>query len=134
VIAAAKTMPSRIGRLLERKDFLRVAAARRKWVAPGLIVQAAANPVPEAAGRLAQGRRVGLTASKKVGNAVARNRAKRRLRALVRDLMVEGAAPDQDYVIIARAETVKRPFALLKDDFDTALRRLAKRRFVDSQT
>jgi ribonuclease P protein component len=120
-------MPRRIGRLLDRKDFLRVAAVRRKWAAPGLILQAAANPEPEAAGRHAEGRRVGLTASKKVGNAVARNRAKRRLRALVRDVMAEQAEPGHDYVIIARGETVKRSFARLKEDLEAALRRVAKR-------
>jgi ribonuclease P protein component len=119
-------MPRRLGRLFDRKDFLRIAGARRKHVAPGLILQAVASPSPEAAGGQAEGRRVGFTASKKVGNAVARNRAKRRLRALSREVMAEHAVVAQDYVLIARAETATRPYALLKNDIETALRRLGK--------
>ncbi len=119
-------MPRRLGRLFDRKDFLRIQAARRKHVAPGLIMQASANPQPEAAGGHAAGRRVGFTASKKVGNAVTRNRAKRRLRALAREVMADHAAGGQDYVLIARAETVTRSYALLKDDVVAALRRLGK--------
>ena len=61
-----------------RADFLRVAAARRRAVTPGLILQAAQRPDGSAGVRTV---RVGFTASRKVGNAVIRNRAKRRLRA-----------------------------------------------------
>ncbi len=117
-------MPRRLGGLKQRKEFLRVAAAKRKWVAPGLLVQAAASPDPERAGGHALGRRVGFTASKKVGNAVARNRAKRRLRALAREIMGDHAVARQDYVLIAREETLGRAYSLLRMDLEKALRRL----------
>jgi ribonuclease P protein component len=120
-------VPRRIGRLFDRKDFLRIAASRRKWAAPGLILQIASNPEPEAAGRHADGRRLGFTASKKVGNAVARNRAKRRLRALAREIMVEQAPAGHDFVLIARGETIVRSYAELRGDLETALTRVTRR-------
>ena len=54
--------------------------------------------------------RVGFTASRKVGIAVERNRARRRLRAAVHEIMALHAAPGRDYVVIARAGTAKRSF------------------------
>jgi len=68
--------------------------------------------------------RVGFTASRKVGTAVARNRARRRLRAAVARVMPAHAAPGHDYVLIARAGTLSRPFRDLVGDLETALRRL----------
>jgi ribonuclease P protein component len=68
--------------------------------------------------------RVGFTASRKVGNAVTRNRAKRRLRALAREVLAGAARPGADYVLIARAGTVERPYAALVRDLETALRRV----------
>ena len=72
--------------------------------------------------------RVGFTASRKVGNAVARNRARRRLREVVRLLLPEAAAPSRDYVLIGRRATLERPFPLLLADLETALRRLGAER------
>lgn len=70
-------------------------------------------------------RRVGYTCSKKVGNAVARNRAKRRLRAAVAATLPEHGRPGWDYVLIGRNEaTAARPFADLVADLETALARL----------
>jgi ribonuclease P protein component len=68
--------------------------------------------------------RFGLTASRKVGNAVARNRARRRLREVARLLLPAMAAPGCDYVLIGRRVTLERPFALLLADLETALLRL----------
>ena len=116
-------MAAMIERLKQRSEFLRVAAARRKWVAPGLILQAAPRPAleePDAAPF-----RIGYTASRKIGNAVARNRARRRLRAVVADVMPRRAPGDCDYVLIARRETVTRRFADLVGDLETALDGLA---------
>ena len=67
--------------------------------------------------------RVGFTASKKIGNAVARNRAKRRLRAAAREVLAQAARPGWDYVLVARPEaTIARPFADLLRDIAEALR------------
>ncbi len=108
-----------MARLTRRAEFLRVADSRRKSVTPGLILQAAAclrADTTEA--------RVGFTASRKVGMAVQRNRARRRLRAAVAATMPLHAAAGHDYVLIARAETVRRPYAELVGDLETGLKRL----------
>ena len=68
--------------------------------------------------------RVGFTASRKVGGAVQRNRAKRRLRAAAEQVLGSKGRAAHDYVLIARAETVRRPFPLLLDDLDRALQRI----------
>lgn len=127
-------MAARVGRLKRRPEFLRVAAARRKFAAPGLVLQvasaAAATPGTGSAGMPAEGAvapvelRVGFTASRKVGNAVHRNRARRRLKALVADLFPGHARPEWDYVVIARQAAVERPYLLLRNDLEAALRRL----------
>jgi ribonuclease P protein component len=121
-----------LGRLQRRSQFLRVAAAKRKWAAPGLVLQVA--PAAEHATGLAgalQGEptlKVGFTCSKKVGNAVARNRARRRLRAVADQVLPVFAAADYDYVLIGRVETLHRPYALLLQDLQTALKRVGARR------
>jgi len=69
--------------------------------------------------------RVGYTCSKKVGNAVTRNRAKRRLREVARLLLKDHGRPGWDYVLIGRAgETTTRPFAQMQKDFLYALRKI----------
>ena len=115
-------MGVRIARLKRRSEFLRVAGARRKRVTPGLILQIAESP----AARDAEGGfRVGFTASRRVGGSVERNRARRRLRAAVAEVMPRRARPGHDYVVIARRETVGRRFADLVGDLEVALDRIA---------
>jgi len=124
-------MGEAVGRLKRRAEFLRVAASRRKWAAPGLILQAApAEPQDISASALAI--RVGFTCSKKVGNAVARNRAKRRLRAAAREVIGAEGTPLHDYVLIGRQETLRRPYALLLQDLRTALKRVGVQAKSDS--
>jgi ribonuclease P protein component len=112
-------MASGLVRLKTRADFLRVAAGRRRAAKPGLVLQAAPNPQGESG---AEAVRVGFTASRKVGNAVLRNLAKRRLRAAAATVLVRDGRPGTDYVLIARAGTGERPYAELVRDLETALR------------
>ncbi|WP_298742813.1 ribonuclease P protein component [uncultured Brevundimonas sp.] len=69
--------------------------------------------------------RLGFTATRKVGGAVIRNRAKRRLREAARALAPQLARPGSDYVFIARMGTAERPWDRLLDDVKSALTRLA---------
>ena len=118
-----------IGRLKRRAEFLQVAAANRKWVAPGLILQVRRQPSTESQTDDAAGAaplepvRVGFTASRKVGNAVARNRARRRLRAVAREVL-DRAEPGNDFVLIARPATVDRDYQALVADLVAGLKRL----------
>ena len=114
---------SSVGRQKRRADFLRVAAARRKWAAPGLILQSAPQPEPAEQTASRESIRVGFTASRKVGNAVKRNRARRRLKALAAEMIATGAKPGLDLVLIARTATVDRPFDALRRDLQQSLQR-----------
>lgn len=114
----------RVGRLKRRPEFLAVAGTRRKHVAPGLILQVRRHDERQ---RPAPGEppiRLGLTASRKVGNAVARNRARRRLREAARQILPVHAAPGHDLVLVARGATAERPWADLVADLNAALKRL----------
>ncbi len=111
-------------RLKHRPQFLRVAGTRRKWVAPGLIVQARQRPDDEREAVPPETVRIGFTVSKKVGNAVKRNRARRRLRAAVDEVAPFHAREGYDFVVIGRAATVKRPYEMLVNDLKTAFKRL----------
>ena len=105
-------------RLTRRAEFRRLTRARRRWAAPGLVLQALARTERDIEPR------VGLTASRRVGNAVRRNRARRRLRALAERVIPLHAKRGHDYVLIARAGTIDRPFAALMQDLETAMKRL----------
>jgi ribonuclease P protein component len=107
--------------LKARADFLRVAAGRRHAAAPGLVLQAARRPEGSNHGEIV---RVGFTASRRVGNAVTRNRAKRRLRSVAAAILLREGEPGTDYVLIARATTVDRPYEALITDLNSALRRI----------
>ena len=100
------SIPSRAG-------FLAARASGIKAVSAGFVLQA----VPTGRDQW----RVGLTASKKTGNAVRRNRARRRLRALARTELAARARAGTDYVIIARHGTVDRSWSDLTNDLDKAL-------------
>jgi ribonuclease P protein component len=111
-------MPAAVCKLKRRPEFLRIAAKGKKTVTPGLVLQACRNAHPRGLVRL------GLTASRRVGGAVQRNRARRRLREAARAVLPDHAARSHDYVLIARAATVTRPYALLVRDLENALKRL----------
>jgi ribonuclease P protein component len=107
-------------RLKQRADYL-AAAAGVKVPAAAFILQArergdAAPP------------RFGFTASKKIGNAVERNRVRRRLREMVRLTAALPAQAGHDYVLIGRRTALGAPFERMVADFAGALRRVHKRR------
>ena len=77
-----------------RQDFLRARNQGQKALSRGLVIQATMNELDIW--------RLGLTASKKIGNAVCRNVARRRMRALARQYLAPLARPGVDYVLIAR--------------------------------
>ncbi|HSM96525.1 MAG TPA: ribonuclease P protein component [Rhizomicrobium sp.] len=102
-------------RLKNRPDFLRAARGIRRSTA-GLTLELC--PTPDARdGHI----RVGFTASRKVGNAVARNRAKRRLRAAAAAVLPLHGRGGHDYVLVARTATLTRAFADLLNDLSGAL-------------
>lgn len=106
--------------IAKRPEFLKAAAAKRQ-TAPSMLVQARAR----GEGEVSTGIRVGYTCSKKVGNSVARNRAKRRLREAARAILPAMGHDGWDYVLVGRpGVTAERPFDALKDDLSTALARI----------
>ena len=102
-----------IQRLTKRPQFL--AAAQGRSVARGAVVVQALKRDD------APTTRAGFTATRKIGGAVQRNRAKRRLRQAVHALLPLHGKPGFDYVFIARGGTISRPWPRLLDDVKTAL-------------
>lgn len=103
--------------LTKRPDFLKAAKGKRQHT-PGFVIQARKRGEAERADVI----RIGYTCSKKVGNAVARNRAKRRLREIARAVIPHEGRSGYDYVLIGRAnETAGRNFQNMKDDLSRAL-------------
>ena len=100
--------------LTRRADFL--AANRGLRVArPGFVLLARPNG--------GEGMRYGITVTKKIGNAVVRNRMKRRFRELLRDALPDAGLPDHDHVLIGREGGVERDFGQLREELGVALQR-----------
>jgi len=92
---------------------------------PGFVLQAAPVPADLVVAETHRAAvRVGFTVSRKVGNAVARNRVRRRLREVAREVIPDQARPDLDYVLVGRQAALKRDFAVLRQDLLEALKRL----------
>ena len=117
----------RLERIVRRPDYLRTARTKSNAVTPGLILQSA----PLGVNAIGSGPRVGFTVSKKVGNAVARNRARRRLKSIARDVFGSEPKEPLDFVLIGRANTLKRDYDDLLDDLRFALKQIRNRQLVD---
>ena len=110
-------MHSSLSVIRKRSDFL--AANRGLRVArPGFVLLARPND--------GQGKRYGITVTKKIGNAVVRNRMKRRFRELLWSALPESGLPDHDHVLIGREGGVERDFAQLREELGAALARAAE--------
>jgi ribonuclease P protein component len=101
-------------RLKRRAEFLRVAAKGRKAPMPGVVLQALARDDDGPA-------RIGFTVTRKVGNAVVRNRTRRRLKEAARLLLREHPVAGVDLVLVGRDKTRARPFVALQEDLRRAL-------------
>ncbi len=110
-----------IRKLTRRSEFL--ACAKAPSCAKGAIV-VQARPRGDDCGAV----RIGFTATKRIGGAVQRNRAKRRMREAARQVLPQIATPGTDYVIIARTGVITRDWTRLLDDVKSALLRLATER------
>jgi len=105
--------------LTRRADFL--AANKGLRVArPGFVLLTRPNGGPDQPGK---GLRFGITVTKRIGNAVVRNRMKRRFRALLRDVLPAQGLADTDHVMIGREGGIERDFALLRSELLAALER-----------
>jgi ribonuclease P protein component len=112
-----------VDHLKKRADFLRAARGIRR-VEGAITLETC--PTPEAKALLGR-LRIGFTASKKIGNAVIRNRAKRRLRAAAHALLPLLGRQGHDYVLVARGSCVARPFPALLSDISSALKAAHKK-------
>ena len=104
----------------KRRDFVLASTHGRYQAMPGLVIQMR-NRGDNAAARL------GITASKKIGNAIARNRAKRRLRAVADMVLTSQSRPGHDYVLIARYNTNHLEWSELVENLNKALIKLHAR-------
>ena len=108
----------KLGLLKKRSEFLFVREGRYQ-ARGGVVIQARENPDHKLI-------RVGFTATKKIGNAVIRNRAKRRLRSVCLEVLPKLGQRGTDYVFIARDKTAGRSYDALLDDTQKALKSLAR--------
>ena len=106
-----------------RREFLAVAKGD-KQVRRGLVLQARSRKPDTKINAAAI--RFGLTATKKIGNAVIRNRTRRRLRVLAHEILSAHGQPGYDYVLIGRAATKHRTWDDLRTDLRSALKKVHK--------
>jgi ribonuclease P protein component len=124
---AGRRLGARLVTLKRRREYLAVRGGGR-WATPAFVLEGKRRR-GSPPGNLPDGMpRFGFTVSKQVGGAVERNRVKRRLKAAARDVLLEHARPDYDYVLIARRPALDAAFAALVSDLADALKRVHARR------
>lgn len=112
-------MPSPLSTIKIRPDFLRIRGGQ-KWSGTGFLVETKASPMPGGPPRF------GFTVTKKLGNAVVRNRIRRRLKEAAKRAADAHAKPGFDYVVVARKPAFDMPFERLVADMAAALKRVHK--------
>jgi ribonuclease P protein component len=119
--AGAVSAPASINvaTLTKRRDFLAANAGRRAPM-PAFVLLVRRRDDGDAS------MRIGYTVTKKIGNAVVRNRIKRRFRALAHDVLPASGVAGADHVLIGRADALTRDFAQLKADLAKALAKVAR--------
>ncbi len=122
---AARDIPVIRPEVIKRRPDFLAANRGKRFVTPGFVLLAHKrredHPVaPDTV-------RYGITVTKKIGNAVARNRMKRRFRALLAELLPEYGIAGADHIMIGRKESKERDFTMMKSDLEKALKHLAKK-------
>ncbi|WP_262693180.1 ribonuclease P protein component [Kordiimonas aquimaris] len=124
MVSKPKTLAtSKIGRITQRPEYLSVANTGRKWVTPSFILQADHGTTHQSDDSTPA--KVGFTVSKKVGNAVMRSKARRRLKEAARASFPEHAPNGWSFVLIGRNTAVHYPFKKMCADMTWALAKLA---------
>jgi len=119
-MTGGKMMP--LETIKKRSDFLSAAACGKKFITKTFILQMHPRSETHPAGKI--GARFGFTVTKKMGNAVIRNRIKRRLRAAIRQSVEKYLLPGHDYVVISRNKALDCPFTDLLRDMEFAFSRI----------
>lgn len=114
----------RLIRLKNRRDFVRLTRSGSAWRTRSLVLQMLPAPDAQTDAVPADACRVGFTATKRLGNAVMRNRAKRRLRAAATQILPVYGHAGCDYVLIARASCLRAPYDSLCQDLVHALKKV----------
>lgn len=109
---------SNLERIKTRKEYLAIAATGRRWVTPAFVIQTKKSKDKDSAPH------VGFTVTKKVGNAVIRNRVRRRLKEAAREIIPLKASQGWEYVLIGRYACLDIAYERIKSDLKWALEKL----------
>ncbi len=108
----------KLERIKVRKDYLAIAATGRRWVTPAFVLQTKDSDDKEREAH------VGFTVTKKVGNAVVRNRVRRRLKEAARAVFSVRTSLGREYVLIGRHACLDMAYERIKSDMTWALKKL----------